>query len=141
MYSCGFLFSEDRSNVLLIQKERPAWQKGFLNGVGGLVEYDELPLQAMIREMREEAGIEILEWENVAALFGWEFTVFFFAAFSNDIYRATTKTDELLHIVSLDRMPANVLPNLRFLIPLALDNTVVKPVLMYDQPVNNKEAA
>ena len=34
-YACGFLFSQDRTRVVLIRKRRPAWQAGKLNGVGG----------------------------------------------------------------------------------------------------------
>lgn len=50
----GFLFSEDGSRVLLVWKNRPAWQNGKLNGVGGKIEPGETPLQAMKREFLEE---------------------------------------------------------------------------------------
>jgi 8-oxo-dGTP diphosphatase len=42
-YACGFLFSLDRTRVLLIRKRRPAWQAGRLNGVGGKIEPGETP--------------------------------------------------------------------------------------------------
>lgn len=35
-YVCGFMFNEDYSEVLLINKNKPEWQKGKKNG--GLVE-------------------------------------------------------------------------------------------------------
>lgn len=53
-YVVGFLFSEDESRVLLVLKNRPAWQEGKLNGVGGKIEAGETPLQAMEREFKEE---------------------------------------------------------------------------------------
>ncbi len=36
-YVVGFCFNGDMSKVVLIQKNRPAWQVGKLNGVGGMV--------------------------------------------------------------------------------------------------------
>ena len=34
-YVVGFMLSIDGEDVALIRKERPAWQKGRLNGIGG----------------------------------------------------------------------------------------------------------
>ena len=31
----GFIFNSDMDHVLLINKNRPDWQIGFLNGIGG----------------------------------------------------------------------------------------------------------
>lgn len=53
-YVLGLLFSEDASRVLLVWKNRPAWQNGKLNGIGGKIEPGETPLQAMDREFVEE---------------------------------------------------------------------------------------
>jgi 8-oxo-dGTP pyrophosphatase MutT (NUDIX family) len=44
--------------VLLVMKDRPAWQKGFLNLVGGKIEEAETPEQAVLRELKEESGYE-----------------------------------------------------------------------------------
>ena len=69
-YVCGFLFSPDRTRVLLIRKNRPAWQAGKLNGLGGKIEPGETPLEAMRREFREEAGAEVADWQHVLTLSG-----------------------------------------------------------------------
>ena len=53
-YCLGFGYYNDC--VVLIKKERPKWQKGFLNGVGGKLEKNETALEAMIREFFEETG-------------------------------------------------------------------------------------
>jgi len=37
-YVCGFLFDMAFKHVALINKVRPDWQKGKLNGIGGKVE-------------------------------------------------------------------------------------------------------
>ena len=54
----GFMFSVLKSSVVLIKKERPKWQEGKLNGVGGKVEKGESPFDAMKREFLEETGLE-----------------------------------------------------------------------------------
>ena len=40
----------DGSKILLLRKNNPDWQKGLYNGVGGKVNLDETPLEAIIRE-------------------------------------------------------------------------------------------
>ena len=57
-YVLGFAFSPDNSKVLLIRKERPKWQSGLLNGVGGKVEGEEWLREAMVREFKEETDID-----------------------------------------------------------------------------------
>ena len=37
-YVLGFLFSPDCKRVALIIKNRPDWQAGFLNGIGGKID-------------------------------------------------------------------------------------------------------
>ena len=37
-YVLTFLFTSDYKNVWLIEKNRPNWQKGSLNGIGGKIE-------------------------------------------------------------------------------------------------------
>lgn len=58
-YVLGFLFNRDLDHVLLIKKQKPSWQKGLLNGLGGLIELKETPDQALIREFKEESGLDI----------------------------------------------------------------------------------
>jgi 8-oxo-dGTP pyrophosphatase MutT (NUDIX family) len=55
-YVVGFVFDPDESHLLLIWKNRPAWQAGKLNGPGGKRENGETPLAAMEREFGEETG-------------------------------------------------------------------------------------
>jgi len=57
-YVLGFMFSPDLWQVLLIRKEKPSWQAGLLNGIGGKIEPGEMPLAAMVREFREETGLD-----------------------------------------------------------------------------------
>lgn len=137
-YVAGFLFSEDRQKVLLIQKVKPAWQKGLLNGVGGKVEYfDENLKEAMIREFKEEAGLDINSWEPVVTLTGIRegietYSVEFFCAYSDLIYQAKAMTVEGLLIADTFNLPENIIFNLRWIIPLCLDDTLEKPIFIID---------
>lgn len=121
-YVCGFLFSPDRSRVLLIRKRRPAWQAGKLNGVGGKVEpTDPSHLAAMTREFREEASLTIADWHHCLTIAATDWQGRFFRAFG-DIDAARPLTDELLEIHPTARLPQDTIPNLRWIIPLLLDD-------------------
>ena len=122
-YSCGFLFSPDRQRVLLIRKRRPAWQAGKLNGVGGKVEPGESAMEAMIREFREEAGLEMTSWEQILTLSGDDWRGHFFRAFG-EVDEAVAITDEQLEIHRVDALPGDTIPNLHWMIPMMLDEDV-----------------
>lgn len=135
-YVAGFLFDAGREDVLLIEKQRPAWQRGKLNGVGGKIEPGETPEAAMEREFAEEAGVCGLAWERVADLTGPGFTVYFFAAFDDRIRLARTCEEERLIVrpVAEIATAADLIPNLKALIPLALDTSgLVKPIQLQDR--------
>ena len=65
LYVLGFAFTTD-GRVALIQKKRPAWQAGRLNGIGGKVEGTEHSAAAMVREFREETGVDTPEKADIA---------------------------------------------------------------------------
>ena len=131
-YVCGFLFSPDRTCVLLIRKRRPAWQAGKLNGLGGKIEAGETALQAMRREFREEAGADVAEWQHVLTLSGADdagsgraWAGHFFRAFG-DVSAARATTDEALEVHPTENLPRDTIPNLRWMIPLMLDDEPVE---------------
>lgn len=131
-YVAGFLFDDHRQRVLLIEKQRPEWQKGLFNGVGGKIEADETPIEAMRREFYEETGFAFRLWNHFATLQGekdirWK--VHFFCGFDTHTLvsikddRRPTKTDERLFVFYLDQLRAGLaktIPNLHWLIPMAL---------------------
>src|SRR4051794_35548662 len=130
-YVCGFLFSRDRTRVLLIRKRRPAWQAGKLNGLGGKIEPGETALDAMRREFREEAGVALAEWHHVLTLSGADdagsgrgWAGHFFRAFG-DVDAARAITDEALETPPTAPLPPDTIPNLRWIIPLMLDDEPV----------------
>ena len=66
-YCLGFNFVHGRKGVLLIEKTRPEWQKGYWNGLGGKIDRYENSHEAMVREFSEESGCitDILEWSCI----------------------------------------------------------------------------
>lgn len=89
-YVVGFLF-DGRGNVALIRKNRPDWQKGRLNGIGGHIEPGETPEEAIVREFREEAGATVT-WRQFCRVYGDDYQVFYFS--SHDPGDIHTMTDE-----------------------------------------------
>lgn len=69
-FCLGFLFSHDDKSVWLIRKQRPKWQEGFLNGIGGHVQTNESFLEAMAREGFEEAGVKP-QWGHFLTIKQW----------------------------------------------------------------------
>jgi len=133
-YVCSFLFSPDRKRVLLIRKNRPAWQAGKLNGIGGKIEPGETPREAARREFREETGLDLPEsaFTHLLTLGGpddfgsgvpWE--GYFFRAFGA-IHDAQSLTDEAVEIHPTDPLPTDTIPNLHWIIPLLLDDEVAR---------------
>jgi 8-oxo-dGTP diphosphatase len=127
-YCAGFAFSADRSKIVLIEKNRPAWQAGKLNGVGGKLEAGETPMAAMVREFFEETGVATLEsdWHYYTKVIGRDGDVFFFRLFDDKMLSATTKLDEEVKILDVDfgMIRERGLSNLLWLIGIALDTTL-----------------
>jgi 8-oxo-dGTP pyrophosphatase MutT (NUDIX family) len=103
-YVLGFVFNRNLGRVLLVLKNRPAWQANKLNGIGGKIEVGETPLQAMEREFREETGfvqrlrqkedeVDTIQWHYVGrrhrvAQFDYQdeaYEMFIYAAWWDDV--------------------------------------------------------
>jgi 8-oxo-dGTP pyrophosphatase MutT (NUDIX family) len=148
-YVAGFLFNRDRSQVALILKNKPAWQVGKLNAIGGKIESGETAEEAMHREFREETGADISDWKIFATLIceaerhpgapaqSQPYHVHFFRAFTNEDLGdvVDSKTDEQVIVwdylwreSSMTERNYQLLPNLNWLIPMALQmcNDVAK---------------
>lgn len=134
-YVLGFLFSEDTKYVVLIKKINPKWQRGLLNGVGGKVEKQESFCDAMVREFKEETGVLIKkqDWHCFSKINRPNFyEMNIYCAFSNLAFDVKSVEKEEVFILKKDELPNNIIPNLKWLIPLALDKQVdfSKPVLI-----------
>lgn len=125
-YVLGFMFDELKNKVLLIKKDRPQWQAGLYNGIGGKIE-TETPISAMVREFKEETGIDTTEtdWRFFTCIDGGEFELNVFYSFSNQIYFAKTIETEEVKTFLVDSLPSNIIPNLKWMIPLILDDSII----------------
>lgn len=144
-YVAGFLFSLDRSHVALVLKQKPAWQLGKLNAIGGKIEPGESAREAMNREFAEESGVSGIDWKGTAVLRGPDFQVSFFHAFDDQVWRVQTMETEEIEIHQVDELmcsPARMLPNLPALMAIALDESgIIKPVRLFDGVSQERKAA
>ena len=137
-YVAGFMFSSDKSEVLLVEKMSPEWQRGLLNGIGGKIEGGETPLEAIIREFAEETGVETTtaDWTEVVYYIRQNvYEVHFYKTFTDQIYSAVIKEKEVITKFKSDNLPLNVVSNLNWLIPLCLDDDInlTSPILVLDR--------
>jgi 8-oxo-dGTP diphosphatase len=128
-YVVGFMFDESMTNVALIRKNKPAWQTGLLNGIGGKVEADEDAFSAMVREFREEAGCDLIQpWVNFCSMSGTNndggsFAVECFYV-KGEPHKLTALESEQIELVSSADVAAGkakTIGNLPWLVALALD--------------------
>ena len=126
-YVVGFAFSQDGRQVVLLRKNRPDWQAGKLNGVGGKLEAGETALAAMVREFVEETGVETQEadWREYAMMqLDQGGKVFFFKYFDHLVTeQVQSLTDEEVGVYRTEwaALEGQAIGNLRWLITAALD--------------------
>ena len=90
------------TQCLFVSKQRPDWQVGKLNGVGGKVEDDESPIDAIERECFEECGLITNNWVLIGTLArDNDYIVYYYYANMDSIQEAFSKTDEEVVIVDL----------------------------------------
>lgn len=132
LYVLGFLFSKQGDKVWLINKNKPRWQAGKLNGIGGKIETGESAPDAMRREFKEEAGLDIEHWTCFGSITNQQhdYYVYCYYAFSDE--EAKTMTDEKVQLCYTASLPKNVIPNINWLIPMALSFTEGETSLRFD---------
>lgn len=108
-YCLGFLTNPEATHVLLMEKRRPAWQAGRLNGIGGKLEGDETGVEAMERECQEETGLAVSGWTSMGSIAFEGGTVFVFRGVV-DLSLARSTTDEQVRVVKLDEAIEGLYP-------------------------------
>jgi 8-oxo-dGTP diphosphatase len=142
---------KEHKNVVLIEKLKPDFQKGKYNCPGGkidevdyprgvshktpikMVEQDAAQCSAH-REFLEECGINgefYTDWEHIITLYSgdenlktyqrdtWEMFIMFNDKM--DITQAKSIEAEQVKVFPIDELPPNIMPNLKWVIPLCLD--------------------
>lgn len=136
-YVVGFMFNDTGTEVVLIRKEKPDWQKGSLNGVGGKLEENEFPYDAMIREFKEETGVQTNfgEWEQFANLHSNDWNVTVYRCFSHKVSDVKTMEEEVIGVYNIKELFNNenekIIDSLFWLIPLALDREKIHCMCEY----------
>lgn len=124
-YVIAFVFDK-KQNVALIQKNRPKWEEGLLNGIGGKIEPGETPLEAIEREFLEETGYHIKEekWIHTITMASTQndAMVYIFKAYPINLKRLKTTTDEEVIICDINSLPDNIIPNIKWMIFLSLSS-------------------
>ncbi len=136
-YVLGFAMTTEETcrRVLLVKKARPDWQKGKLNGLGGEIEAGETPLDAMVREFREETGLatDPISWIYFATLEDKGNEVHCYYMFmprerldeaDSPDEEGSPDAEELYTVRVDDLMNQKTIPNVRYLVPMALDKTI-----------------
>ena len=126
VYVAGFLFRNGGKEVAMVKKEKPQWQRGRLNGIGGKVEIGESPGEAMRREFQEETGADITDWRPFCVLEGKsrEWAVVWYV--SHQTAEIKTMEEEEIGWRFVELIATwNCIPNIRWLVPLALDKDSV----------------
>lgn len=127
-YVLALLFTPDRARVVLMHKTRPAWQAGRVNALGGKVGPGESPEAAARREVEEEGGVDVAEWEEFLVWDDPVYRMHALRAFDSAAEHAHTAEDQEVFLARVDALPPHLIDNLRWLIPLALDRDVAIPI-------------
>jgi 8-oxo-dGTP diphosphatase len=134
---------DSHNRLALVRKNKPKWQAGRLNGIGGGIDGVETPLDAMCREWYEETGDSYDEWTQFAKIRFPETIVHFFKAdveflpylwTANDIGEAI----EIHNFATAVRF-TDMIPNLKWLLPMAFEDPDAKFALLTPIAVNDNE--
>ena len=127
-YVLALLFTADRRRVVLMRKSRPAWQAGRINALGGKLMPDESAAGAARREVREEAGVDVAGWEEFLVWDDPVYRMHAVRAFDDAALQARTAEDQEVFLADVASLPPELIDNLRWLVPLALDADVAVPL-------------
>lgn len=140
-YVLGFAF-DTACRVALVKKDRPKWMAGRWNGIGGKIEANEKPIDAMVREFREETGVTTapIVWQHFAtlddAVLGYQIWCHATVWPPESLDLVQTVESEEIRIFGGDvlvRSDIDLMPNLCWLIPmsLSLSDTEIPVLISY----------
>lgn len=122
-YIIGVVFVLGTNRVLLINKQKPAWQRGYMNFPGGKVEPGENVWECAWREFREETNLNILpyEWECIGEIRGTDYTCSLMTTLltEEESVEAVSMTPEEIEWVDAQHLPFNVISNIPWLLDFA----------------------
>lgn len=120
-YALGFVFDESVQKVLLVHKQKPDWQQGKVNGVGGKYESGEVREMCICRETKEETTLDIAkqDWVFVGTIRQSQGNVSIWTArYIGALTDARKDDQEDIEWFDFNALPENAIDNLQWLIPL-----------------------
>lgn len=135
-YTVTFIFCKELHRVLLIEKNKPEWQKGFYNGIGGKYEKDESYIDCTIREVKEECGLElnpldIKLFAIMCTIPEWKVWCTTIELTREEYYKYEQKEEELIYDCKIEDIHCcskKILGNVPWLVGLALDTLKNNPL-------------
>jgi 8-oxo-dGTP pyrophosphatase MutT (NUDIX family) len=153
-YCVGLCFAGYPPVFVARRKARPDWQRGLINAPGGEIKERERPSEAMSREFKEETGLPISElaWDPFLvehafhqpadALPNWHpYEVYYFrTTLKKDMPQIVPERNDGeptnwmgVRQVLFETFPVELVGNLKWIIPMALDwRDMVAHVMLMD---------
>jgi 8-oxo-dGTP pyrophosphatase MutT (NUDIX family) len=113
----------DRENMLVIERKKQDWQLGKLNLLGGRIEPGESADHAAVRELKEEANVDVIMRSCLGTMIYPESLIYVidcsFHPSANEIVSTHEGNVSWFHYPDVLHDP-RLIPNLRVIIPLAV---------------------
>lgn len=128
---------ESFPSILVVGKNKPEWQVGRFNLVGGKIEPGESPIEAAIRELKEESGInhnsdeESHVYGQIVGSWGKVYVVNI-PVTDTTVQQPPSETEQVMWLHWNDlKDNFRLMPNLRVIIPLMI--TGLKGWIIHDE--------
>lgn len=124
IFSTRYEFNDEYHNpeMLVIEKDRPAWQKGRLNLPGGKIEPGETPVDAAFREMMEETGLKTGEIVQMGVMRDRDLTIYCMRGWVRPEKQIKPREGETERVyweeIDAVMKDPRLIPNLRAIVPL-----------------------
>ncbi len=129
-YVLAFAFDDDK--IIMIRKNRPKYQNGKLNGVGGKIENAETAIMAMVREFKEETGVSSYDsdWVNFANVINHFYILNCFKIDLSGLSKAVkTVTDEPIEIHEIKKLyKEQLVGDYLMLLSIALNDDILNTI-------------
>lgn len=133
-----------RNNEILLAMKKRGYGEGKYNGVGGKIEKNETPDEAMIRETQEEISVTPIQYEKVGIV---EFNEYYKGDKQNLMFHlymvyewegTPCETEEMNpKWFRIDEIPYdNMFPDDKFWLPLILEGKKIKAFFEFDKDWN-----
>lgn len=123
-YTLGFIFNKNLDHVLLMHKNRPDWQAGKVNGLGGKLFDGEDSIDCIAREIKEESNLDIQK-ERFVYIGNLSSDTFhmdvFGAVYDGSLADAQSMETEEVEWFQIESLPKNGIDKLSWLIHITLD--------------------